>query len=283
MMRSCIALGALPYRSLLTYIKRVAGGPAELMQVNVHCGAASTLSCMVRKPNGSTRDERLAYGVVGNLALFSSLPADALAELALQCHVQAAARGATVLAQGALPLGVLALAYGSVKLVLRRDGGAERVLRVVGASQTLGESSALLGRGSPYEAVALQESKLVAIPAPSLFALLERDFRFARRLVNMLAERKAELYADIQASALLSGRQRVATYLKTLAGAQRMVSLPFSKTLVASRLGIQKETLSRLLRELVEHRVIDMARREIVILEPLVLRELASSDPVRSN
>jgi len=237
---------------------------------------------MVNKPNAATREERLAHGVVGNLALFSGLPADELAALAARCHVIAAARGTTVVEQGALPPGLLVLAYGSVKLVLRRVGGAERVLRVIGAMQTLGESSALLGRGSPYEAVAGQESKLVAIPAGSLFALLERDFRFARRLVTMLAERKAELYAEVEATALLSGRQRVATYLKTLAGAQRTVSLPFSKTLVASRLGIKKETLSRLLRELVDHRVIDMAQREIVILEPSVLGELASSDQARS-
>jgi len=229
----------------------------------------------------TAHDARLIQGLIRNLPVFSGvLPAN-LAALSQECWVLSAARGALVAAQAARLPGVLGLAYGAVKLVLRRHDRAERVLRVIGALQTFGESSALLTRGAPYDAIALQESKLVVIPTASLFALLERDARFARRMVTALAESKAELYAEMEAATLLSGMQRLAGYLKELAGEERKLSLPFSKTLVASRLGIKKETLSRLLRELVEQRVIDMARREIVILEPAALRELASSGPVR--
>jgi CRP-like cAMP-binding protein len=158
------------------------------------------------------------------------------------------------------------------------------VLRVIGALQTLGESSALLGRGSPYEAVAVQESKLVAIPAGSLFALLERDFRFARRLVTMLAERKAELYAEVESTALLSGRQRVATYLKTArrgrsawsacrsARPGRFAARHQEGDAVATTTGTRRAPRHR-----------HGARREIVILEPVsTRRELASSDQARS-
>jgi CRP-like cAMP-binding protein len=221
------------------------------------------------------RDERLVHGVVANLPLFWGVPPAHLDALTRQCWATPAARGTTVLAQGARLPGILALAYGSVKLVLRRADRAERVLRIIGALQTFGDSSALLGRGSPYDAVALNESKLVVIPTSSLFALLERDPRFARRLVLALAERKVELYGEMQSATLLSSTQRLASYLKELAGAERTVSLPFSKTLVASRLGIKKETLSRLLRDLVDQRVIDVTRRDIAILEPARLGELA--------
>jgi CRP-like cAMP-binding protein len=232
---------------------------------------------MVACQSTTTRDERLVHGVVCSLRLFNGAMAGNVAALARQCWVLPAARGARVVAQGAPLPGILALAYGSVKLVLRRPDRTERALRVVGAQQTFGESSALLRGGSPYDAVALQESKLVVIPTAALFVLLERDECFARRLVLTLAERKVELYSEMQAATLLNGTQRLASYLRELAGAERTLSLPFSKTLVASRLGIKKETLSRLLRELVEQRVIEMARREIVILEPAALHELASA------
>jgi CRP-like cAMP-binding protein len=95
--------------------------------------------------------------------------------------------------------------------------------------------------------------------------------------VTALAERKAQLYAEMEAATLLSGQQRLAGYLGELAGAGRSVRLPFSKTLIASRLGIKKETLSRLLRELVEQRVIEMAGRDITIVAPALLSELAKS------
>ena len=224
-----------------------------------------------------TRDERLVEGVIANLPLFAGVLPGNLAALARQCWLLPAARGVTVVAQGARLPGILALAYGSVKLVLRRPDRAERVFRVIAALQTFGESSALLGRGSPYNAVALQESKLVVVPTASLFALLERDARVARQLVLTLAERKAELYTELGAASLLSSTQRLAGFLKQLAGEERTISLPFSKTLVASRLGIKKETLSRLLRGLVEQRVIDVARRDIAILEPERLEQLAQT------
>jgi CRP-like cAMP-binding protein len=231
---------------------------------------------MVRSPT-ATRDERLVQGVISNLPLFWGVLPASVAALGRQCWTLPAARGATVIAQGTRLPGVLAVAYGSVKLVLRRPERAERVLRITGALQTFGESSALLGRGAPYDAAALQESKLVVIPTAGLFVLLERDPRFARGLVTMLAKRKAELYAEMEAATQLSGTQRLASYLRGLAGAERTLSLPFSKTLVASRLGIKKETLSRLLRELMELRVIDMTRRDIAILEPDRLDELAGT------
>ena len=223
------------------------------------------------------RDERLVHGVVANLPLFCGVLPAQLATVTRQCRSMPAARGETVTTQGTLLPGILALAYGSVKLVMRRPDRPERLLRVIGALQIFGESSALLGRGSSYNAVALQESKLIVIPTTSLLALLEYDARFARRLVLAMAEREVELYAEMQAATLLSSTQRLASYLKELAGAERTLSLPFSKTLVAARLGMKKETLSRLLRDLVEQRVIDVTHRDIAILEPARLDELAGA------
>jgi len=53
------------------------------------------------------------------------------------------------------------------------------------------------------------------------------------------------------------------------------VRLPVSKTLVAARLGITKETLSRLLRSLAERRLIEVSQREIAILDRAALSEMA--------
>lgn len=231
-------------------------------------------------------EQRLIEGVIGALPLFWGATAEGRAALAAQCWALPAARGAVVLAQGTRPPGVFAVAYGAVKTVLRRPDRAERVLRLVSARETFGDSSALLGRPSPYEALAIEQAKLVVIPTQALVALMDREPRFARGLVMALAARKSELYAEMEAATLLSSTQRLAFYLTELASndaggegaaGARVVTLPFSKTLVASRLGVQKETLSRLLRDLVERGVIAMTRREIEILEPERLDRLARS------
>lgn len=234
------------------------------------------------------RDQRLVEGVIANLPLFWGVSRASLCILARHCWALPAPRGTILAERNARLPGILALAYGAVKLVLRRRDGTERVLRLVAARQTFGESLALLGKASPYYAIALQDSKLVVIPTQAVLALLETEPRFARGLLTAIAERNVQLHFELEAATLLNGTQRLASYLNELAGdgasPRSTVRLPFSKTLVASRLGLKKETLSRLLRDLAERRVIEVARRDIAILEPAELSELAraSLDPACS-
>ncbi|HEU4923443.1 MAG TPA: helix-turn-helix domain-containing protein, partial [Burkholderiales bacterium] len=56
-----------------------------------------------------------------------------------------------------------------------------------------------------------------------------------------------------------------------------VVRLPVSKTLVAARLGVKKETLSRLLRQFAAEGVIEVSRREISILDREALVKLSLS------
>jgi CRP-like cAMP-binding protein len=52
------------------------------------------------------------------------------------------------------------------------------------------------------------------------------------------------------------------------------VRLPVSKTVVAGILGVKKETLSRLLRDLSERRLIAVSRRDITILDRAQLADI---------
>jgi CRP-like cAMP-binding protein len=87
--------------------------------------------------------------------------------------------------------------------------------------------------------------------------------------VFVLADRTLDLLAEVEA-ATQRGAQRLATYIVSLAdgnGDGGTVRLPVSKTLVAARLGVKKETLSRLLRELSGRGLIAVERREVRILD----------------
>ena len=52
--------------------------------------------------------------------------------------------------------------------------------------------------------------------------------------------------------------------------------LPVSKTVVAARLGLKKETLSRLFRQFADDGLIEVSRRDITILDRGRLTETAS-------
>ena len=191
------------------------------------------------------------------------------AALGRQARTLAARRGETI-AQRNVPLaGVYALAEGTVKLSLRGADGEERVLRVVSAPDSFGEPTALLGKPCQYDACALTDVRCAVIPASAIFALLDHDRRFARRVVIALAERSYTILHEFAAAATQRGGQRLASYLESLSRQQasQAVQLPVSKTVVAALLGMKKETLSRLLHQLAADGVISVARREISILD----------------
>lgn len=257
-------LGARETRRLLTWIKQDAV-PAcgfDPRQQRTRAGRHNAFMT-----SDGLKDRQLIDGVVANLPLFWGQPPVQVRSIAAQCWALGVPRGGSLLQAGARPPGVFALAYGSVKLVLRNGGGEERVLRLVAARQTFAEASALLGRPSPYFAIALADAKAVVIPSAPLFALLDRDTRFAKALVSNLAESKLQLWTEIGSATMQRGAERLASYLDALANGNNEVQLPFSKTLLAARLGMKKETLSRLLRQLAEDGVISVARRRVAILD----------------
>jgi CRP-like cAMP-binding protein len=230
-----------------------------------------------------TRDRRLIEAVVDNLKLFWGASPEQRAGVAAQCWTLVLPRGSALVRRGERLPGVLALAYGAIKLRIAKPGGKERVVRVVAAGESFGESAALLGKPAPFDPVALASSKLVVIPTAAIFALIERDARLARGAVAILAERHLHLLEELHANGPRRGVQRLASYLDSVAepvagnGALR-ARLPGTKTLVAAQLGMSKETLSRLLRRLATRGLVRLTRREIDIVDREALAALGARD-----
>jgi CRP-like cAMP-binding protein len=238
-----------------------------LTPVNFDRGASGNLK---RQMTPRFRQKQFVEGVLGNSGLFAGVPVDQLLALARQSRIVGARRGETLVRCGEPVPGVFVVGYGQAKLALRAPRTRERVLRIVSAGQSFGAAAMLLGRASRYEASALMDAKLVVVPAAAICALMDREPRFARSLTRILAERVLELCDEVEAVSLQSGGQRLASYLDSLAqpvsaNSGWTVRLPVSKTLVAARLGMKKETLSRLLRRLAAEGLIQVSRREIAI------------------
>ena len=234
--------------------------------------------------NGTHRDPRVLEGVLSNLPLFRSIAPRQIADLAARAKAIHFRRGETVCARGRCLPGLYAVAYGQIKLGFRDEGG-ERVVRIAAAVETFGLAAAILGRPAPYEAIALEDTLLVMLPAAAIAQLVENDSRFARAVIVDLAERNMELVAEAEAGALHSGVQRLAAYLDMLAAHEASktsesctVHLPTTKTVVASLLGIKKETLSRLLRDLARRGLIEVEQRQIAILDRIGLTALSRDE-----
>jgi CRP-like cAMP-binding protein len=227
----------------------------------------------------------MVKALLGKTGLFRGATRAQLAELAAHCSVREAARGEVVAARGKRLPGICAVAQGMLKLCLHHAPDDERVLRLVEPGQTFGEASALLDRPLRFDVCALTPAKLVVIPAESVYHLIEQDPVAARRTVHELAERCQMLLAELEAGTL-PGARRLAAYLDSLARPDGVKNgwsahLPATKTVVASLLDMKKETLSRLLRALADQGVIEVAQRDIAILDRRRLAALAESDASR--
>ncbi len=230
--------------------------------------------------NGAARDPRLLEGVLGNLPLFSHVPRAHVATVAMHSRVQHLRRGTLLCRRGEMMPGVIVLAYGSAKVALRRHGGEGKVVRFLGAGESFGEAAALHDRPCPVEVTTLSDSMVVVVPPLPLLHLVECDARFARNLVRILSERCLGLLGELEASLQCTALERLAAYLASHSEPNGkpdawIVRLPASKSAVAARLGITKETLSRLLRELANRGLIAVSRREIEIRDRAALVQLA--------
>jgi len=245
--------------------------------LRAHDDPMQSTAVSVRRPK-SPPDSHLIEGMIGNLPLFRDLVSVRDGSFLKQCSVVTARRGDVIVQRGARMPGLFVVAYGTVKLSLRGGDGEERILRLVSSGETFGEATALLGRPARYEAFALGDCKLAMIPLATVSRLLEQEPRFARRLMNTLGERTLELIDEVEAATMQRGAQRLARYLQSLVGVAKtltVIRLPVSKTLVAARLGVKKETLSRLLHQFVSDGLIEVTRREVRILDVQRLNEAA--------
>ena len=216
--------------------------------------------------------------------MFRGLAPAPAAAIAAQCWSIETKRAQPIVSKGGRVPGLFAVAYGTVKLALRQGTAAQRVVRLVQACQTFGEATALLGRAAGFEAMAVTACRLVIVPAAAVLDVIDRDPRGARQVVCALARRNIELLEEIESSSMRRSMQRLAAYLGSLAesgngkgngSGARTVRLPATKTLIASRLDMKKETLSRLLRSLAGQGLIEVKGAEITLLDPALLAEIA--------
>ncbi len=231
--------------------------------------------------NGNGRDPRIIEGVVANLPLFRGVSRANVALAASFARVEHHRRGALIARRGERLPGVIGVAYGLVKLALPHRNGEEKVLRFLRANESFGEAVALLDHPCSLNVVALADTMLAIIPVRPLQQLQERDTTFASNLIRTLAEGQVRLVQEIDARIGRSSAQRLAAYLESLAephakSASCAIQLPVTKTALAARLGITKETMSRLLRELKDQGLILMDRGAITILDRARLAGIAN-------
>jgi CRP-like cAMP-binding protein len=209
------------------------------------------------------------------LPLFTDLSRPELERLALGCQLRRLSRGDTVFRVGEPCEEFHVTVTGQVKLFAISPAGQEKVIELVGPGNSFAE--ALMFTGKPYiiNAQALTDSLLLTVKKDAVVGEIERDARFAMRMLAGISRRLHGLVHDVEAYALHSGVQRVIGYLlrdqiaeDCVSGEVITVSLPVSKATIASRLSLTPEYFSRVLHELEAAGLVRIDKRDVLILDP---------------
>lgn len=213
-----------------------------------------------------------------NLPLFSELTGDEIDRLAAATAQVRASAGTLLFRRGDPCTGFHVIVYGQIKLALAGREGSEKVVEVLGPGQSFGEAVMFLDKPYVVFAETLADSLLLQIGKAGVFAELERNPRFARKMLAGLAQRLHRLMHDLEAYTLRSGTQRVIGYLLRDApdeappNAPIEIALATSKGVLASRLNITREHFSRILHDLSTSGLIEVRGRIIRVTDPERLR-----------
>jgi CRP-like cAMP-binding protein len=208
---------------------------------------------------------------LANVPLFKELEADEIERVALGTRIVHAARGDTLFQRGDPCEGFFLVVFGQVKLAFSSPQGAEKVVEIIGPGMSFGEAVLFLEKPFPVFAQTLVDSMLLHVGKPVVFAELERNPQFARRMLGGLSRRLHSLVSDVEAYTLRSGAQRVIGYLLrdielTEAGANSgTVTLPIGKGVIASRLNLTPQHFSRILHELTARGLIEVHGRNVTV------------------
>ena len=216
-------------------------------------------------------------GLLANLPLFQQLRDNEIANLAVSTREVSLHKGQILFQRGALLDGFYVVVHGQIKLAFSSPQGHEKVLAIVGPGQSFGEAAMFMEKPCPVFAQALENTHLLYIAKQGIFAAIDHDSAFARRMLAGLSIRLRSLIHDVEDYSLHSSTQRVIGFLLHLAGTPAgdsvELELPASKHVIASRLNLTPETLSRILHGLTESGLIAVKGRHITVLDMARLRQ----------
>ena len=223
---------------------------------------------MEGNPSGIIKQCHLFYGVTEtDLQLLLSI-----------LRIRKFKKGEILFEEGADAEGFYIVASGKVKVYKLSPDGRERILHVVQAGHSFAEAAIFDDGRYPAFAETLQPATLLFFPKQEFLDLLHLHSQLAINMIAGLSHFLRQFAVQIEDLTFRDVPARLARYLLNIYDEKLvLISLPVSKTQLASNLGTTSETLSRTFRKLSDDEIISVQGREIEILDTDRLCDLAAS------
>lgn len=205
---------------------------------------------------GPLRDAKDLWQV-SRLPLFSGLPPETTDSLLAEAYVRCVERNAVLFVQGEQASHFYVILDGWVKLHRNALDGGESVIGVFAAGEPIAEAAIFASERYPVSATVIADSRLLVIPGEHFVDRLRANPELGLNMLASISCRLRVLVRQLEHLSTRSSVERLAEFLLQLCPdtdgrPATSVRLPLDKYLIAARLGMQPETLSRALGRLRE-------------------------------
>ncbi|MEJ1158957.1 Crp/Fnr family transcriptional regulator [Prosthecomicrobium sp. N25] len=205
--------------------------------------------------------------LLGRLPLFRGVPDRVVERLLRRRHPVAYREGEVIFQEGDPASRLHVVLAGVVKIVRGRKDGREVLLDIVKCGETIAECAFCASEFHSFSAEAVTPCRLLGIDVDAISTCLREETAFGSVLLRV-QQRHFELLMDqVEQMKLMTGAQRVGRFmLRHTEGGDGEVAfdLPYEKALIASLLGMNPETFSRVLAQLRKRGVRVEGRRVVI-------------------
>ncbi len=223
--------------------------------------------------------------IIRQIPLFENMSDDALVTLLGQSFPREYPKGKVLFLRDEPADCFYIVLGGWVKIYRETLEGGEAVLGVFTRGESLAEAAAFLGKTYPASAEVVEHARLLPILSGPFRSHITEMPEIVMNMLASMSRRAHQHVAEIEQLKTRSATLRVVDFLLKLCPVEEgsaVVSLPYDKTLISRRLGMQPESLSRILAKLRKQGVNTDTNR-VVISDVTLLIDFAAGGGAKNQ
>ncbi len=188
------------------------------------------------------------YEKLRDVTLFSELSEETLGALTKGTFLQRFPSQTVLFSQGDLPDFLYVLLEGSVQFTGTAPDERETVVEILKPIDAFMPAAVLTNTPYLVSAKVVHPARILMVPAAAVHRTIAHDANLSLAMLASLARQYRVLLRQVKDLKLRTSTQRLGCYLLALAeeiGSDGLVELPHDKRLIAARLGMTPESLSR--------------------------------------
>lgn len=210
------------------------------------------------------------YETIRSHYLFSGLDEDTFDALVSHIAVESFDKGEALFHRGDVASSFYYIETGQIELSLISPEGQKKIVEVIAHGRTFAEAIVFMRENKfPVTAEALSDSVVYRIPNAAYLDLLQDNSNACMRLLSDVCRHLHQRVQEIERLTIQNARSRLSSYLidhiVETDDDEATVRLDLPKHIIASRLSVTPETLSRLLRAMADDGILTVDDRLIFV------------------